>query len=95
VLQGEKVANSEKIFSIFEPHTELLIRGKASKPIEFGHMVLLQQVQEAGKINRNYLCDPPLSDRARVWMLMELVKLAPRFAARASVLSSADSPMLA
>jgi IS5 family transposase len=46
VLQGEKVANSEKIFSIFEPHTELLIRGKASKPIEFGHMVLLQQVQE-------------------------------------------------
>ncbi|MEW5994791.1 MAG: ISNCY family transposase, partial [Candidatus Zixiibacteriota bacterium] len=45
VLAGEKVPNDQKIFSIFEPHTELIIRGKAGKPIEFGHMVLLQQVQ--------------------------------------------------
>lgn len=44
VLAGEQVPNDEKIFSIFEPHTELIIRGKAGKPIEFGHMVLLQQV---------------------------------------------------
>src|SRR5216117_1049037 len=28
VLGGEKVPNAEKLFSIFEPHTELLIRGK-------------------------------------------------------------------
>jgi IS5 family transposase len=46
VMDGEKVPNEEKIFSIFEPHTELLKRGKASKPIEFGHMVVIQQVQE-------------------------------------------------
>lgn len=46
VLDGEKVPNAEKLFSIFEPHTELLIRGKVTKPIEFGHMVLLQQVEE-------------------------------------------------
>lgn len=45
VLRGEKVPNDEKIFSIFEPHTELLMRGKAGKPIEFGHMVALQQVE--------------------------------------------------
>jgi IS5 family transposase len=45
VLQGESVPNSEKILSLFEPHTELLLRGKAGKPIEFGHMVLLQQVR--------------------------------------------------
>lgn len=44
VLGGEKVPNDEKLFSIFEPHTELLIRGKAGKEIEFGHMVSLQQV---------------------------------------------------
>jgi IS5 family transposase len=43
VLCGEQVPNDEKIFSIFEPHTELLKRGKAGKPIEFGHMVLIQQ----------------------------------------------------
>lgn len=45
VIQGEQVPNDEKIFSLFEPHTELLKRGKAGKPVEFGHMVLLQQVE--------------------------------------------------
>ncbi len=44
VLQGESVPNDEKIFSIFEEHTELLIRGKAGKPVEFGHMVEIEQV---------------------------------------------------
>lgn len=43
-LQGESVPNDEKLFSIFEEHTELLIRGKAGKPIEFGHMVEIEQV---------------------------------------------------
>jgi len=46
ILEGEKVPNAEKLFSIFEPHTELLIRGKVAKPIEFGHMILLEQVEE-------------------------------------------------
>lgn len=46
VLRGEKVPNDEKLFSIFEPHTELLKRGKAGKPIEFGHMVLFGQTRE-------------------------------------------------
>jgi transposase, IS5 family len=45
VLLGEVVPNSEKLFSIFEPHTELLIRGKAGKQIEFGHMILIQEVE--------------------------------------------------
>jgi len=52
IMHGEKVPNEEKIFSIFEPHTELLMRGKASKPIEFGHMVMIQQVQ--GKFITDY-----------------------------------------
>jgi IS5 family transposase len=45
VINGEKVPNEEKIFSIFEPHTELLKRGKAGKAIEFGHMIVIQQVE--------------------------------------------------
>jgi len=31
VLDGVAVPNAEKLFSLFEPHTELLIRGKASE----------------------------------------------------------------
>ena len=44
ILDGESVPNQEKIFSLFEPHTELLKRGKAGRPIEFGHMIQIQQV---------------------------------------------------
>ena len=44
VLNGESVPNDEKLFSLFEPHTELLKRGKAGKDIEFGHMIQIQQV---------------------------------------------------
>jgi IS5 family transposase len=46
VLLGESVPNDQKLFSIFEPHTELLQRGKAGKPIEFGHMIQIQQVAQ-------------------------------------------------
>ena len=46
VLQGVSVPNAEKLFSLFEPHTELLKRGKAGKDIEFGHMIQIQQVGE-------------------------------------------------
>ena len=44
VLEGEQIPNDDKLFSIFEPHTELLIRGKAGKEIEFGHMISIHQV---------------------------------------------------
>jgi len=41
VLLGEAVANEDKIFSIFEPHTELIKRGKQADPIQYGHRVLV------------------------------------------------------
>jgi len=43
VLQGEQVPTEEKIYSIFEPHTDLIKRGKILKPIEFGHKVFLAE----------------------------------------------------
>lgn len=46
VFKGEKVPAAEKIYSLFEPHTELIKRGKAGKPVEFGHKVLLAQTAE-------------------------------------------------
>jgi IS5 family transposase len=46
VFEGEKVPADEKLYSIFEEHTELIMRGKARKPVEFGHMVLLGQTEE-------------------------------------------------
>jgi IS5 family transposase len=33
---GEKVPAAERVFSLFEPHTELIKRGRREKPVEFG-----------------------------------------------------------
>jgi len=45
-FDGDKVPNRDKVFSIFEPHTELIMRGRRGRPIEFGHKVLLTQSKE-------------------------------------------------
>ena len=45
-IQGERVGASERIFSLFEQHAELIKRGKRSKPVEFGHMIQLVQTRE-------------------------------------------------
>ena len=45
-FDGEKVPNSDKVFSIFETHTELIMRGRRGRPVEFGHKVLLTQSKE-------------------------------------------------
>jgi len=45
-LKGETVPAAERVFSIFEPHTELIKRGRRQKPVEFGHAVLLCQTGE-------------------------------------------------
>jgi transposase, IS5 family len=34
VLDGEQVPNAEKIYSIFEPHTDLIKRGKVRPPVD-------------------------------------------------------------
>ena len=46
VLEGKQLSANEKLYSIFEEHAELIKRGKARKPIEFGHKVLLGQTAE-------------------------------------------------
>lgn len=46
VFGGEIVPASEKVYSLFEAHTELLKRGKAGKAVEFGHKVLIAQTGE-------------------------------------------------
>src|SRR5260370_1120489 len=43
VLEGEQVPNAEKIYSIFEPHNDLIMRGKVRTPVEFGHKVFLAE----------------------------------------------------
>jgi IS5 family transposase len=46
VLQGLTVPADEKLYSLFEEHTELIQRGKARKAVEFGHKLLISQTNE-------------------------------------------------
>jgi hypothetical protein len=45
VLHGEQVGAQQKLYAIFEPHTDLIKRGKANTPVEFGHKVLLTETR--------------------------------------------------
>ena len=45
-LKGETVPASDRVFSIFEDHVELIQRGKSRHPTEFGHAVWLAQTRE-------------------------------------------------
>ena len=45
LLKGEKIPSSEKLYSIFEPHTEWISKGKQNKKVEIGHKVLISTDQ--------------------------------------------------
>ncbi len=45
VLQGEIIPHVEKVFSIFEPHTEWISKGKAGVPVELGLRVAIVEDQ--------------------------------------------------
>ena len=46
VLHGTMLPADQKVYSLFEEHTELIKRGKAGKPIEYGHKVLIAQTAQ-------------------------------------------------
>ena len=46
VFNGETVLASERIFSIFEQHVELIRRGKKNKREGFGHKTLIYQTKD-------------------------------------------------
>jgi hypothetical protein len=61
VLRGEDVPNEDKLFSMFEPHTQLYKRGKAGEPIQFGRLLLVYE-DAAGFIVHHYVLPRDLQD---------------------------------
>ena len=45
LLQGERIPHQEKVFSIFEPHTRWISKGKAGRPVELGVAVCVVEDQ--------------------------------------------------
>jgi len=62
VFQDEKVPADEKLVSIFEPHTAIIRRGKAGKPVEYGRKIWLDEV-DGGIVTRWDVLDGNASDK--------------------------------
>jgi hypothetical protein len=62
VLEGEEVPNSDKLFSLFETHTQLYRRGKAGEPNQFGRLVLVFE-DKLGFISHHCVMDRDKADK--------------------------------
>ncbi len=62
VLEGQTIPNEEKLFSIFETHTQLYKRGKAGEPMQFGRLTLIYE-DGVGFITHYYLLPRDKGDR--------------------------------
>lgn len=62
---GEKVENDEKLFSLFETHTQLYRRGKAGQPNQFGRLALIYE-DGAGFISHYHLMARNATDESVV-----------------------------
>jgi IS5 family transposase len=62
VLQDHPVAASEKVLSLFEPHTRLVPRHKGGAAVEFGRQVMLAE-GEGGVVSRFHVLAAEESDR--------------------------------
>jgi transposase, IS5 family len=70
VLEGEQVPAAEKVYSIFEPHTDLIKRGKVQTPVEFGHKVFLAESAN-GLITQYQVLDGNPSDEDQLQASLE------------------------
>jgi len=69
---GENVANDEKLFSLFETHTQLYRRGKAGQPNQFGRLALIYE-DGAGFISHYHLMARDVTDKS---VLCEQTRIA-------------------
>lgn len=55
LIKGEKIEASEKIYSIFEPHTEWIQKGKHFPSVELGHLLLITTDQHQFIVDYNVM----------------------------------------
>lgn len=65
VVEEQVVPATEKLLSLFEPHTRIIVRKKAGKPVEFGRKLFLDEV-DGGIISRYTILRGVEPDHAQV-----------------------------
>ena len=76
-----------KIVSLFEPHTEIIRKGKASKPNEFGNMVKVQEAENQIITHYEVFAERPEDSR----LLVPAVEQHQRLFGRAPRIVAADA----
>ncbi len=77
VILGEKIPHSEKVFSIFEEHTEWISKGKAGVPVELGLKVCVLEDQY-GFLLHHRVMEHETDDQVAMLMIEEGKKKFPR-----------------
>jgi len=71
-INDEKVPHSDKIYSIYETHTELINRGKFPVSIEFGHKIMLNQDKNGFILNYKIMNKGETDEKVILPMLKDL-----------------------
>ena len=98
VLKGGEVLATQKLVSIFEPHTAIIRRGKAPNTMEFGRKVWLSEV-DGGIVSGFWILDGNPGDEAQLKPALEdhldLFGRAPELLAADRNVHSKDNKRLA
>ncbi|HJZ12593.1 MAG TPA: ISNCY family transposase, partial [Acidobacteriota bacterium] len=78
VVLGEAIPHAEKVFSIFEPHTEWISKGKAGVPVELGVKVCVMEDQHQFILHHQVM-QKKSDDQVTVSMVEETQKRFPNF----------------
>jgi len=76
VIKGEQIPHEEKVFSLFEEHTEWVNKGKAGVPVELGLKVCILSDQ-IGFILHHHVMQKQTDDKVAVAMVEETQKCFP------------------
>jgi hypothetical protein len=80
VILGEVIPHDKKVFSIFEPHTEWISKGKAGVPVEFGVKVCLLEDQYQFILHHQVM-QQQTDEQVAVPMVMQAKKRFPQLVA--------------
>lgn len=80
IFNGEKIPHKDKVFSIFQPHTEWINKGKAGVPVELGLRVCIVE-DPSGYILHHMVMENQTDSDIVVEIIKQTQKLYPDFMA--------------
>ena len=75
-IQDESIPHAEKVFSLFQLHTEWISKGKAGVPVELGLRVCIME-DSHGFILHSLVCQKTTDDKSRYPWLKPLRRNSP------------------